>query len=169
MTAINYRNITIRPATVADAPQLAAWWNDGEVMAHAGFPLGLGISEAEVAAGLSVGSLIIEENGRPVGECNFRPVGDYSAEIGIKICEVTAQNRGLGKIVLSLLIRRLFDNGFKRIVLDTNLSNIRAQHVYEQLGFKKLRVNQDSWHDQLGQLQSSVDYELHEYDFREYI
>lgn len=34
---IQYENLTIRQAEVADAEQLAAWWNDGAVMAHAGF------------------------------------------------------------------------------------------------------------------------------------
>ena len=44
-------NLTIRNADAADAEQLAAWWNDGSVMAHAGFPLGLGTSAEKIAAG----------------------------------------------------------------------------------------------------------------------
>ena len=48
MTKIQYENLTIRQAEVADAKQLAAWWNDGAVMAHAGFPNGLGTTEEEV-------------------------------------------------------------------------------------------------------------------------
>jgi len=67
--------------------------------------------------------------------------------------------------VLSMLIRWLFDNGIDKIVLDTNLTNLRAQHVYESLGFRKLRVNHDSWLDQLGNKMSSVDYALAEEDF----
>lgn len=165
MTTLQYAKLTIRAATAADAPQLAAWWNDGAIMTHAGFPLGLGISAEEVAAELGEGSLIIEEAGRPIGECSFRPTGEKCAEIGIKICESSAQNRGLGKIILSLLIRWLFDSGHEKILLDTNPENLRACRVYEQLGFKKLRTNVDSWTDQAGKLQSSVDYELIEKDF----
>ena len=41
---IQYENLTIRQAEAADAKQLAAWWNDGAVRAHAGFPNGLGYS-----------------------------------------------------------------------------------------------------------------------------
>mgnify|MGYP002565728841 CR=1 FL=1 len=48
MTKIQYENLTIRQAEVADAKQLAAWWNDGAVMAHAGFPNGLGTTEEEI-------------------------------------------------------------------------------------------------------------------------
>ncbi len=32
MTNIQYENLTIRQAEVADAKQLAAWWYDGAVM-----------------------------------------------------------------------------------------------------------------------------------------
>ena len=165
---IQYKNISIRQAKVADARQFAAWWNDGAVMAHAGFPNGLGTTEEEVAEDIGTGALIIEEAGKPIGEANYRIVDDKVAEIGIKICVFDCQNRGIGKIVLSMLIRYLFDNGFDKIVLDTNLENKRAQHVYESLGFRKVCVNIDSWTDQVGKLQSSVDYELVERDFVDY-
>ncbi|MBQ8237728.1 MAG: GNAT family N-acetyltransferase [Oscillospiraceae bacterium] len=165
MEKLTYRNITIRQAAASDAGQLAAWWNDGAVMAHAGFPEGLGTTAEEVAAGLHPGSLVIEKNGQLIGECNYRRVGEKTAEIGIKICVTDCQNRGVGRIVLSMLIRWLFESGYTKIVLDTNLTNQRAQHVYESLGFRKLRTNIDSWTDQLGRLQSSVDYELTEADF----
>ena len=51
--------------------------------------------------------------------------------------------------------------------MDTNVKNERAQHVYEQnLGFKRLRVNENSWHDQLGVPQSSIDYEMVKSDWQ---
>ena len=165
MVFLKNNSLLVRDAIPSDAPQLAAWWNDGNVMAHAGFPNGLGTTEEEVIAGLGNGRLFLEEDGRPIGEACYRPVGDGIAEIGIKICEVDCQNRGLGRIILSMLIRYLFDNGFEKIVLDTNPNNLRAQHVYEMLGFRKVRTNIDSWTDQLGRKQSSVDYELMERDF----
>ena len=160
MIRLTHEKITVRTAVREDVPQLVAWWNDGSVMAHAGFPNGLGTTVEKEAERLSGRRMIIEEGGRPIGECNYRDKGDGIAEIGIKICETDCQNRGLGRIVLSLLIRHLFDEGFERIILDTNLNNRRAQHVYETLGFRRLRVNVDSWLDQLGRPQSSVDYEL---------
>lgn len=162
---LEYKDLLIRQAEHTDAKQLVKWWNDGTVMAHAGFPLGLGTNEERVIAGLVEGRLVIEENGRLIGECCYMPAGNRTAEIGIKICEPDCQNRGLGRIVLSMLIRWLFDNGIDKIVLDTNLTNLRAQHVYESLGFRKLRVNHDSWLDQLGNKMSSVDYALAEEDF----
>ena len=166
---IQYENITIRQAGVADAKQLTAWWNDGAVMAHAGFPNGLGTTEEEVIEGLENGRMVIEESNRLIGECVYRSVADGVAEIGIKICETDCQNRGVGRKVLSMLISWLLKNGYSKIVLDTDLTNTRAQHVYESLGFRKVRTNMDSWKDQLGQLRSSVDYELVETDFNSYI
>ena len=157
---IQYENLLIRTAAEADAPQLTAWWNDGKVMAHAGFPMGLGTTKEKVIAGLREGLLVIEENGRLIGECNYRPQEGKIVQIGIKICETDCQNRGVGRKILSMLISRLFRDGYEKIVLDTNLTNVRAQHVYESLGFTKLRVNIDSWKDQLGNPKSSVDYEL---------
>lgn len=165
MLYLTHQNITVRTAQAVDAPVLVSWWNDGAVMAHAGFPNGLGTTVEREAPRLTGGRMIIEEDGRPIGECSFRPVQNGAAEIGIKICEPDCRNRGVGRIVLSLLIRRLFDDGYGKIVLDTNLNNLRAQHVYEKLGFRRLRVNVDSWRDQLGRLQSSVDYELTAADF----
>ena len=82
---LQYRNLTIRTAVPTDAEQLAAWWNDGAVMAHAGFPLGLGITEEKVIAGLGHGRLILEENSRLIGEACYRKTDDATAEIGSKI------------------------------------------------------------------------------------
>ena len=169
MMIVQYENLTIRQAGAADAKQLAAWWNDGSVMAHAGFPNGLGTTEEEVIEGLGSGSMVIEEGGRLIGECNYRNAEDGAAEIGIKICETDCQNRGAGRKVLSMLIDWLFRNGYSKIILDTNLTNTRAQHVYESLGFQKIRTNIDSWKDQLGRLQSSVEYELIEKNFVSYM
>ena len=161
-------HLTIRDALPSDAPQLVAWWNDGAVMAHAGFPLGLGTTVEREAARLPApGRLMLEYKDQPIGEMNWRDVGG-AAEIGIKICDSTMQERGLGRIALSLLCGELFRMGFPKIVLDTNLTNTRAQHVYEKLGFCKVAVRENSWRDQLGNLQSAVDYELYPENFHNF-
>ena len=165
MPLLKHNSLAIRTALPGDAPQLVAWWNDGTVMAHAGFPNGLGTTIEKEAPRLPGNRMIILEENRPIGECNARDTGGRVAEIGIKICETDCQNRGVGRIVLSMLIAHLFAAGFEKIILDTNLNNLRAQHVYETLGFRKLRVNIDSWKHQLVRIQSSVDYELLPADF----
>lgn len=167
-------DIIIRNAEKADCGQLAAWWNDGKVMAHAGFPLGLNTTAEEIESRIAGDSddtrrrLIIEYRGRRIGETSYTILDDQTAEIGIKICEPDCQEKGLGRMILSLLIRELFAAGYAKIILDTNLKNTRAQHVYEKLGFRKVRVRENAWEDQLGELQSAVDYELVQDDFIDY-
>lgn len=163
---LRYQTITIRNANAEDAPILAGWWNNGAVMAHAGFPMGLGTTAEKVARDLAEDTddtrrrLMLLWKEIPIGEMCFRYVEEYVADIGIKICEAPYQEKGIGRVALSMLIKALFQSGCTKIVLDTNLTNTRAQHVYEKLGFQKLRVNTDSWRNQLGQWESSVDYEL---------
>ena len=161
-------NLTIRNAGPADAEQLCIWWNDGKVMAHAGYPNGLNITADEIINDLASDTdethrrHVIELDGKLIGEMNYRNKGHGVAEIGIKICDFNIQEKGFGTILLSVFIDALFNNyGYDKIILDTNVKNERAQHVYEtKLGFTKLRVNEKSWNDQLGVLQSSIDYEL---------
>lgn len=45
---IKYDQLCIRNAEKKDCEQLAKWWNDGKVMAHAGFPNGLGTTATEI-------------------------------------------------------------------------------------------------------------------------
>jgi len=168
-------NILIRNAEAEDAVILAEWWNDGAVMAHAGFPNGTGQTADEIARSLEKDTdetrrrLIIEIDGTPAGEMDYRNVGNSTAEMGIKICDFSKQEKGHGRRVLSMLIASLFEDlGYEKIVLDTNLNNTRAQHVYEILGFRKLRVNENSWKNQLGELQSQVEYEMAQADFINY-
>ena len=161
--------LTIRGAAESDAEQLCKWWNDGAVMAHAGFPDGLGTSAAEVCGRIAAngGLHIIELAGCPIGEMNARNAGAGVAEIGIKICEADAQGQKHSVTLLSIFIDALFNyEGYGKIILDTNLTNTRAQHVYEKLGFRRLGVRENSWQDQRGAWQSAVDYEMEKAEWR---
>lgn len=167
-----YKEIVIHTATHDDAEILTTWWNDGSIMEHAGFPLGIGTTVEKVKEQLldtSKVRLVIEYESIPIGEMCYIPIDDTTVEIGIKICDQAYQNRGLGKVILSMLIKHLFDIGYQRIILDTMLSNTRAQHVYESLGFIRTAIHYDSWKDQLGILRSSVDYALSPEHFKNYM
>lgn len=98
---------------------------------------------------------------------SYSAAADRVAEIGIKICDFKEQNKGAGTRFLTMFIRYLFDvPGYHTIILDTNLKNTRAQHVYEKLGFRKIAVRTDAWTDQLGEWQSFIDYELTQAEWR---
>ena len=159
-------NLVIRNANLDDAQVLCKWWNDGKIMAHAGFPNGIGTTEQNISDSLKTDTdrdrrLILEIDGMSVGEMNYRTIAENVAEIGIKICDFTQHEKGFGTQFLKMLIRWLFEQmEYEKIILDTNLKNTRAQHVYEKIGFQKVDIRVDSWKNQLGELQSSVDYEL---------
>ena len=169
-----YKNIQIRDATIDDARILCLWWNNGQVMEHAGFPYGLETTEEKIKIQLNKNDKnyrhIIVYNKELIGEMNYIELSEEVCEIGIKICEFSAQNKGLGRIILSLFISTLFDEyNFKKIILSTDLKNKRAQHVYELLGFKQVAIFYDSWIDQLGKARSAVSYELIKDDFISFI
>lgn len=171
-------NLLLRSATIDDARILNKWWNDGTVMAHAGFPHGTGESleytENLVKQNETLLSqrLIIEIDDKRVGEMMFGLYTDDEAhervsEMGIKICEPEYQNHGYGTTLLKMLITYLFTDAelnskFKidKIVLDTNTNNKRAQKVYEQkLGFRTLGT-EPSWVDENGVQQYQIMYDM---------
>ena len=101
-----YGDLLIRDAAASDAEQLCLWWNDGNVMAHAGFPNGLGTTAEAVRKQLAESSTghaannrrhIILWQDKPIGEMNYCDLGNGICEIGIKICDASMQNKGLGK------------------------------------------------------------------------
>ena len=165
-------NLTIRNAMASDARQLCDWWNDGRVMAHAGFPNGVNTTVEEVRKNIASNDdedrlHIIEVNGKPIGEMSYGRNDSTTAGIGIKICDSSHQEKGLGTTLLSMFIDALFTYyGYEKIWLDTNAKNKRAQHVYgNKLGFKVTKTIENAWQDQLGQWQSSVEYELTKKDW----
>ena len=75
---IENEHLVIRNAIADDAETLCSWWNDGKVMAHAGFPNGLGTSPQKIVHDLATDSdadhrrLIIEQDCIPIGEMSYR-------------------------------------------------------------------------------------------------
>lgn len=163
-------DLVIRHATTDDVQILCNWWSNGKIMAHAGFPNGVHTDADKLSNKIknetdAARRLIIEINSNRVGEMCYS-IKDNVSEIGIKICDFSYQEKGYGTKVLKMLINYLFiEMNVEKIILDTNLNNTRAQHVYEKIGFKKTAVRIDSWKNQLGSLESSVDYELKKDDF----
>jgi len=92
---------------------------------------------------------------------------DGAAELGIKICDFSAQEKGYGTKLLTVFIDALFRyHGYEKMILDTNVKNERAQHVYEKkLGFCRLGIETDAWRDQLGALNSMVNFEMSKSDW----
>ncbi len=163
---LKMKNGSLEYATKEDVERLANWWADGRVMEHAGFPKGLRTNKENLAKRLekqaidSVLWMIKDSQQHPIGEMNHT-IKDGVATLGIKICDLKSQNKGMGKTALKTLIRYLFQT-FKidRMWLDTMIENKRAQHVYQSLHFKQTKINKAHWKDQLGNMRTSVEFEL---------
>lgn len=90
-------------------------------MAHAGFPNGLGTTAEEIKEQIANDSddtkrrLIIEYRGTSIGEMSFYVYEGKKVEIGIKICNSDFQGKGLGRVILSMLIEKLFSMDFELI------------------------------------------------------
>ena len=143
-------NLSIRYATTADAKILCEWWNDGRIMAHAGFPNGTNTNVEEIEQKIlgetddTMRRFIIEIDGVPAGEMNYKNKGNNVSEIGIKICDFNQHGKGYGSRLLKIFVNYLFTGlNFDKITLDTNKSNHRAQHVYEKLGFQMIKTEDD--------------------------
>jgi RimJ/RimL family protein N-acetyltransferase len=126
-------NLLIRYATKKDAEILCKWWNDGKIMAHAGFPDGINTTIEKIEKQISEETdkttrrFIIEINKEPSGEMNYRNKGNSIAEIGIKICDFDKQEKGYGTKLLKMFIKYLFNElNYNKIILDTKLNNKRA-------------------------------------------
>jgi len=166
MISLKKDKIYLREATKKNVDELFKWWNDGEVMAHAGFPKGLEIEKDQIINNYLNNTsknirMIIEYNTIPIGEMVYKEIKSKEAEIGIKICEKEYRDRGIGKAVLLLLIDYLFlVKEYSKIVLDTGYENKRARYVYEKLGFISVKVDKDSFVNQVGERMSLVYYEF---------
>jgi RimJ/RimL family protein N-acetyltransferase len=95
--------------------------------------------------------LILEVTGKPTGEMNCHNMGNKIAQISIEI-QPEMRNKGYGTRFLSMLIDELFTSaGYKKIMLDVDIDNHHARHVYEKLGFRVARIKHEN---------RVVDYEL---------
>ncbi len=170
---MRYEELKIRDVRPEDADFLLSWWNDGSVMAHAGFPEGLHTSREKVLADMEnydedrqVMLLICGEE--PIGECSARFFGDH-AEIGIKICVKEKQEKGLGKKYLSMLMEKAFTRT-GLITLDTDAKNTRARHVYEELGFSLKEIREAFYqNDQMEEAMDVAFYECPKEDFHSFL
>ncbi|WP_440895455.1 GNAT family N-acetyltransferase [Amphibacillus sp. Q70] len=172
-------NVVIRRATMDDAVQLNQWWNDGQVMEHAGFPNGLGESLEDTINNISHQRdhfsqlCIIEVNGKSIGELSYQMRSDRVASAGWKICDFNYQKQGYGPQVIMMLFEFLFTDEaihskfpIDRIVWDTMLENKRAQYVYEhKIKARKVGIQENTWQDPLGNWRSTVNYEIKKEDF----
>jgi RimJ/RimL family protein N-acetyltransferase len=167
MTYINGKNISLRIASTKDTSILCKWWSDGRIMKHVGLKNGLKTDPDKLQARLSESNsnnsifIVLNNSGQPIGECTFSILENGKCSIGIKIGELPYQGKGFGKDALLTFIDYLFTSySIPQIILDTLIENVRAQSLYQSIGFKKKRINRNCWVDPEGIERSAVEMSL---------
>lgn len=138
--------LTLRPATLADAPLLRRWDDEPHVLESDPN------DDWEWETALTKDppwreQLMAEVDGRPIGFLQIidpaledsRYWGDVASDlraIDIWIGEADALGQGFGTQMMQLAISRCFaDPAVQEILIDPLLCNVRAQRFYARLGF----------------------------------
>jgi aminoglycoside 6'-N-acetyltransferase len=151
--------VTLRPATEADVPALAAIRAADEVYARWGGGADL---TAEVRSDLNDPDspmFVVEADGRAVGAIQYYEESDpmyRHAGMDIYLDPVVA-GRGLGTDAVRTLARHLIrDRGHHRLVIDPAADNTAAIRTYQKVGFRPVGVMRryergpdGHWHDGL--------------------
>ncbi|MBB6480447.1 GNAT family N-acetyltransferase [Spirochaeta isovalerica] len=164
---INGEKVQLRKAQSEDSFNMSRWYSDPRIMIHVGYSKGLGISPEDLQRRITNLDdrhqifIILDENSKAIGECNYKTDNDDIFEIGIKIGECDKQGLGYGKDALSAFIQYLkSEKKARNIVLEALEENKRAVSLYTNAGFKIVKRNKNSWTDPDGNQRSSVLMEL---------
>ena len=159
MTTLNGAQVTLRPPTAADVPELARirateqvrqWWRGGEDMTTA---------VTDDLAQPEVETFVIEHENKIAGAIQWQAETepDY-LHAGIDIyLDPAVHGRGLGSDAVRTLARHLIvDRGHHRLVIDPAADNAAAIRCYTKAGFKPVGVMRryergldGAWHDGL--------------------
>ncbi|MEU8180996.1 GNAT family protein [Micromonospora sp. NPDC049047] len=153
------RAVTLRPATVADVPTLAAiraapevrrWWRGGDDLADS-VRADLGDDDLHVYA--------VEHDGRVVGAIQWHaePDPDYRHASLDVFLDPAVRGAGLGVDAIRTLTRHLIDEyGHHRFTIDPAAANSAAIRAYAKVGFRPVGVlrryergEDGRWHDGL--------------------
>lgn len=159
MTTLQGAQVTLRPPTAADVPELArirtteqvhTWWRGGDDMTKA---------VTEDLEQSDVETFVIEHESKIVGAIQWQAETepDYlHASIDIYV-DPAVHGRGIGSDAVRTLARHLIvDRGHHRLVIDPAADNAAAIRCYSKVGFKPVGVmrryergDDGAWHDGL--------------------
>lgn len=144
--------IEVREVTVKDAKNLLEFCNqvgsETDNLSYGSEGMGLSVAEEEKILAKFQNAktchfLLAEENGQIVGTCNCRSFRkkclSQRAEIGIAV-KKAYWNKGIGRKLLTRLIDLSRQSGLKILSLEVRTDNKGAIHLYESLGFRRIRT-----------------------------
>lgn len=135
--------IAIRKFERADIPKKVEWINNPENNQFLHYDIPLSIEKTEIWFDSHLGDktrydAVIETDGVPVGTIGLLNI-DYKnrkAEYYIAMGETIFKGKGVAKKASKLILKYGFEDlGLNRIYLFTEIGNIAAQKLFEQVGF----------------------------------
>jgi len=155
--------VIIRQLELGDEEYLHNWWNNEEMMAHATHAYGTLQSKEAIRLKIireienykmfpenKIFMICKKDSLEPIGEMNYHAWDsrNQKCDIGIKIAEISEQNKGYGKDALYHFIDFLFKFlNLNKIELTTMYDNKRAQELYKKLGFEEIGIIRDGYFD----------------------
>ncbi len=151
-------SLVVRRLEVADLPQLCVWRSDPRVLEFYGGRdtcLDLGAARDKFLPRISgeshIRPCLLQLDGQALGYLQYYEVRDpqeyelADAEdtwaIDLFIGEPDLWGQGLGSRALIAVVEALFsEHGARRVVIDPQVTNNRAQRAYEKAGFQKVKV-----------------------------
>lgn len=154
---ISSGDISIRLLRSADLDLMAKWLSDPKVYEFVhGKPKDLTWVKKKYGPRIvkkeKINSSIIEYKSTPVGYIQYFDIKPYEADYEMKntkdiwaidlwIGEPAYWEKGIGSKALKLVIDNIIKNKkAKKIIIDPHVDNPRAIHVYEKVGFKKVKI-----------------------------
>jgi L-amino acid N-acyltransferase YncA len=139
--------VSVRAASLADAPAIAEIYNQGIAERGSTFetePRTPADIEAKILAQARYPIVVADENGRVVGWAgtgSYRPRACYSgiAEVSVYL-ERTARGRGIGRQLLEGLIDAARERGFWKLVSRAFLFNTASRALCRGCGFREVGI-----------------------------
>ena len=179
---IQSSRIKVREVTRDDAEIFLNWWNDPQVMKDVGFDEGLKLTydqvheqflkrvkqESNKASKLWI---VFDNDNHPIGEFSYGEHDDdeRSCRIGLKICDVKAQGKGLGKHLLLQGMQYLFSTlDYHKIYIDTLTTNKRAIQLYQKNSATTLEIKKGFWTNPQDVVYDAIFFEYLRDNFNQY-
>jgi len=134
-------DLSLRPATEADANLLREWRNDPDTRAASRHTAEVGAEEhsawlAAVLADPARQLLICEREGEPVGQVRFDPLGEDRHEISIALAPA-ARDQGLSSHLIALAAEQLRESSpGAEIEAHVRADNTRSLAAFGRAGFR---------------------------------
>ncbi len=159
MTSLRGTEVTLRPATAADVPELTRIRSTKEVLVRWRGGEDIAAAVADDLAEPGTETFAVEHGGKVIGAIQWSAEDEPDYEhAGIDIyIDPAVHGRGLGSDAVRTLARHLlFERGHHRLVIDPAADNEAAIRCYGKVGFKPVGIMRryergldGEWHDGL--------------------